>query len=306
MLISLSTRALLAKRALSGRKVYASVSGGKDSVAMALYFKELGIEFERVFADTGWEHPSLYEHLRGPVTNAIGPITEVRGELDFIELVRKKGLFPSRVMRFCTEHLKVLPIQKYLLEQSESVEIVNAVGIRRAESRARSQMAEWEWSDSFDCEIWRPLIHWTKDDVIAIHNRHNVPLAPLYGMGAGRVGCWPCIHSAKKEIALVAEHDPDRITLIETTERELTELGAARDVEKDRDPIPRTMYSYHGGDNKHIPINIREAVDWARSKRGEWQPPHAGDGCMRFGLCESWADDEESEDQAQTVSVYDC
>lgn len=294
MLKDLGTIRILLRRRLMERTIYASISGGKDSVAMGLWFKELEFPFHGVFADTGWEHPSLYDHLRGPVTRALGPIHEVRGELDFVDLVRKKGLFPSRVMRFCTEQLKVLPIQKYLLEQSDNEEIVNAVGIRRAESKARSKMDMWEWSDSFDCEIFRPLVDWSKDDVIAIHKRHGVPLAPLYEMGAGRVGCWPCIHSAKKEIALVAEKDPARIDLIERLELDLTAAGAARDAELGRDPVPRTMYSYHGGDNRHIPINIREAVDWARSKRGEWQPPGAGDGCMRFGLCESVADEDDT------------
>jgi hypothetical protein len=31
---------------------------------------------------------------------------------------------------------------------------------------------------------------------------------------------------------------------------------------------------------------------WARSKRGEWQPPGAGDGCMRHGMCETEPDTE--------------
>jgi len=292
-MLNLESARYLAHRLLRGRKIYASISGGKDSVAMGLYLKELEIPFERVFADTGWEHPALYEHLRGPVTAALGPITEVRGALDFVELVRKKGMFPSRVKRFCTEELKVLPIQRFLLEVSETEEIVNAVGIRRAESLARSQMAEWEWSDSWDCEIWRPLVLWTKEDVLAIHQRHNVPLAPLYSWGAGRVGCFPCIHSAKREIAMVGRVAPERIDLIEALERELNERGAARDRELQREYAPRSMFSYHGGDNVHHPINIREAVAWANSKRGEWQPPGAGDGCMRFGLCEATDQAEE-------------
>lgn len=307
MLRNLATVRMLARRLLGNRKVYASISGGKDSVAMGLYFKDLELDFERVFADTGWEHKALYDHLRGPVTRALGPIHEVRGERDFVELVLHKGLFPSRVRRFCTEHLKVLPIQRFLHERSETEEIVNAVGIRRAESRARSQMKEWEWDELFDCEIWRPLVEWTKDDVLEIHKRHDVPLAPLYEMGAGRVGCWPCIHSSKKEIALVSQVDPERIDLIERLERRLTDEGAARDHTSEREPVPRTMYSYHGGDSRHIPINIREAVVWSHSKRGAWQPPGAGDGCMRFGLCESTADLDEDRDQndcaVQTISV---
>lgn len=87
---------------INGRRVVLSVSGGKDSAAASLYLRELGIEHDRVFADTGWEHQKTYEYLRGPLTAALGPITEVRAEKLFTELVREKRIFPDRVKRFCT------------------------------------------------------------------------------------------------------------------------------------------------------------------------------------------------------------
>jgi 3'-phosphoadenosine 5'-phosphosulfate sulfotransferase (PAPS reductase)/FAD synthetase len=279
---------------LAGRRVIASVSGGKDSAATSLYLAELGVEHERVFMDTGWEHPTTYEYLRGPLTAALGPITEINAGTDFLSLVRKKGLFPSRVMRFCTTELKVKPIQKYLNAASETEEIVNAVGIRRAESRARSEMLEWEWSVGFDCEVWRPLVMWTAADVAAIHARHGLAMNPLYAMGASRVGCWPCIHARKEEIALVAKIDPERIALIDSTERDLNTAGAARDLDKQRPFVARSMFSYGGGGRKHVPLPIVDAVAWARSARGEWQPAGAGDGCARHGICETDADKPEA------------
>lgn len=275
---------------LAGRRVIASISGGKDSAAMSLYLRELGVEHERVFMDTGWEHPATYDYLRGPLADKLGPITEIRGELDFAALVMKKGLFPSRVMRFCTELLKVVPVQRWLAARAaHGDELVNAVGIRRAESRARSQMPEWEWSDGFDLEVWRPLVTWSTDDVAAIHRRHGLEMNPLYELGASRVGCWPCIHARKSEIALVARTDPQRIDRIREIERQLNEAGAARDAAAGRSFMVRSMFSFHGGDNRHVPLPIDQAIEWANSKRGEWQPPGAGEGCMRHGLCEAAA-----------------
>lgn len=286
--LDLSARTAAMHR-LAGRRVVASVSGGKDSAAMSLYLTELGIDHERVFMDTGWESQITYDYLRGPLTDRLGPITEIRGELDFVQLVEKKGPFPSRVMRFCTEELKVKPVQRWLADQNGIYPLVNAVGIRRAESRARSQMAEWEWSEGFDLEVWRPLVTWTTDDVRAIHARHGLAMNPLYELGASRVGCWPCIHARKSEIALVARLDPERINLIRMLERQLNERGAERDADKGRPFMPRSMFSYHGGDNRHIPLTIDEAVEWGNSGRGEWQPPGAGAGCMRWGVCETEA-----------------
>lgn len=278
---------------LAGRRVVASISGGRDSAAMSLYLTELGIEHERVFMDTGWESQITYDYLRGPLTDKLGPITEIRGELDFVQLVEKKGLFPSRVMRFCTEELKVFPVMEWLALRrdarvtDDAPELLNAVGVRRGESRARADALEWEWSDSFDLEVWRPLVAWSGDDVADIHRRHGLAWNPLYDMGATRVGCWPCIHARKKEIALVARIDPMRIDLIRELSRRLNERGAARDAEMGRPFRARSMFNYHGGDSHHIPISIDEAVEWANSKRGEWQPPGAGDGCMRWGVCET-------------------
>lgn len=293
--LDLSARAAAVSR-VAGRRVVASVSGGRDSAAMSLYLTELGVEHERVFMDTGWESQITYDYLRGPLRDKLGPITEIRGGLDFVQLVEKKGLFPSRVMRFCTEELKVKPIQRWLALRTnariadDAPELLNAVGIRRAESRARSQMTEWEWSDGFDLEVWRPLITWTADDVRAIHGRHDLAMNPLYELGASRVGCWPCIHARKSEIALVARIDPERIDLIRMLERQLNERGAARDADMDRPFMPRSMFGYHGGDNRHIPLTIDEAIEWGNSKRGEWQPPGTGDGCMRWGVCDTGGD----------------
>jgi 3'-phosphoadenosine 5'-phosphosulfate sulfotransferase (PAPS reductase)/FAD synthetase len=195
-------------------------------------------------------------------------------------------------MRFCTEELKVKPMQRYLASLDD--EIVNCVGIRRAESKARSEMAEWEWSDGFDCEVWRPLVTWSADDVVAIHKRHGLEMNPLYAMGATRVGCWPCIHARKAEIALVARTDPDRIRLIADQENALNAAGLGRDIEKGRPFIERTMFSYGGGGRDHHPLPAYQAVAWANSKRGEWQPPGAAEGCMRHGICETSPDEPET------------
>lgn len=282
---------------LGDRRVIASVSGGRDSAALSLHLCELGIEHERVFMDTGWEHPLTYEYLRGPLTAALGPITEIRASETFTELVNRKGMFPNRVTRFCTEELKIKPMQRYLTALvdgplfSRAPDIVNAVGIRRAESKARSEMPEWEWSNGFDCETWRPLVEWSSADVLAIHERHGLALNPLYALGASRVGCWPCIHARKSELAMIAKVDPKRIGVIADQESALNAAALARATETGKPFAPRTMFSFHGGDSKHYPLPIYQAIEWSYSPRGEFQPAGAAEGCMRHGVCETEAPD---------------
>src|SRR6266851_7391164 len=94
---------------LAGRRVVASVSGGKDSAALSLWLKEQEIEHERVFMDTGWEHPATYEYLRGELPRVIGPIITLRSE-GFEALVRRKKMFPSGRYQFCSNELKLKPL----------------------------------------------------------------------------------------------------------------------------------------------------------------------------------------------------
>ncbi len=307
---------------LGDRTVIASVSTGKDSVALSLWLKENGIEHERVFMDTRWEQAAVMRHLEH-LRDKLGPIVSLSGPLGMVDLIRKKGMFPSRARRFCTEELKTFPVQAYLNARMDAGEdIVNAVGIRHDESPERAKMPEWEWMDDFDCEVWRPLIHWSLAEVIAIHKRHGVNPNPLYLMGMERVGCWPCINSNKGEIRKIAELDPARIDEIRELEAEIgikararydlrlakfTAGGAAaltireKKLLLDNDGNVKPFSPPHffqsplkeeGG--KCWPID--RVVAWSRTKFGgrieERQADllafgGINDGCMRWGMCET-------------------
>lgn len=312
---------------LGDRRVVASVSGGKDSAALALWLAENGIDHDRVFMDTGWEHPATYEYLRGPLTKKLGPIIELRAPKQMQELVRSKAMFPSRQRRFCTQELKVFPMRRYLKELVDGGDdIVNAVGIRNDESAARALLGEWEWSAGFDCEVWRPLVKWTEADIILMHKKHGLPPNPLYLQGATRVGCWPCINANKAEIELIARIDPERIETIRQLETEVTSAAELR-YERDRakwlvspDPEPakelsdawrrwskkraRLLASFSppawfqaklqepSGGFPSWPID--KVVEWAQTSRGgrQFQLFGADDrdaGCMRWGMCETSA-----------------
>lgn len=308
---------------LAGRRVVASVSGGKDSAALSLHLTELGIEHDRIFFDTGWEHPKTYEYLRGELTSVIGPITELRGRWGMEALIRKKAMFPSKSRRFCTEELKVFPVRNYLGSLMDAGrDVVNAVGIRRAESEKRKLMAEWEWQEGFDCEVWRPLVDWSLDDVIAIHKRHGLAPNPLYLMGMDRVGCWPCIHSNKGEIRKMAEVDPDRVVQIRKLETEVAVAARTRYEERvsryragglaalkprEREfmfDADGNLKPFHAPEFFQSPLKeeggtnwpIDRVVAWSRTKRGGrvedkqadlLAPGGVNDGCMRWGMCET-------------------
>ena len=266
--------------------VIASVSGGKDSTALCLWLQEQGIPYRAVHMDTGWEHPLTDAYIREVLEPRIGPIEWIAPERKMVELIRHKGMFPSRMRRFCTEHLKTKPYQRWLAAQYPTGEVVTAVGIRAEESQARAAMPERE--ATYIGEIWRPLLSWPVESVVEIHKRHSVAPNPLYlKPGIERVGCWPCIFARKAEIRTIAEIDPGHMDMIEALESEITALANEKIRARGDEPThPQTFFS-----SKHGHKGIRDVVEWSRTQRGGrhrelfYDPDRSG--CVRWGLCDA-------------------
>jgi 3'-phosphoadenosine 5'-phosphosulfate sulfotransferase (PAPS reductase)/FAD synthetase len=206
----------------SQHRVIVSVSGGKDSAALyALAVHAFGAaNFEAVFADTGHEHPVTYNYVRNLPDMAGGPPVEwVKGDfsekvrakgkepsfIPFLDLMLMKGRAPSPKAQFCTEYLKLQPIRDWLRATADDREPVMLVGIRAGESARRAQMPMSEWSTYYDGYICRPILHLDEAQVFGLLERYGVPPNPLYGLGFTRVGCFPCIHSRKSELARLPE-----------------------------------------------------------------------------------------------------
>lgn len=275
------------------RLVVANVSGGKDSTALSLHLTELGIEHRRVFADTGWEHPTTLRYV-DEIEKIIGQIDRVQAPLTMAALIRKKGMFPGRLHRYCTSELKIKPINAFMATVDPEWRAIVAVGVRADESAARAKLAEWEHDgNNMERWTWRPLIAWTLDDVFAIHKRHGVSLNPLYGMGASRVGCFPCIYARKAEIKLVADIMTERIDEIRHLETELAERMEQRKADSDeyRQKAEDRRFrhpTFFNQRTENTPID--QAVEWSRTGRGGRQfelfDEEPEPGCLRWGICE--------------------
>lgn len=306
------------ERKLRDRYIVASVSGGKDSTATCLYLKELGLPFEAVFCDTGWEHAETYRYLREELPEHIGPIRWLRSTIQlspelltiavryearlghYSAMVRQilRDSFSSRLRKWCTRDLKVIPMARYLAGIKEA-EPVNTVGIRAEESDARSKMTPWEspredWD--MQAETWRPILYWTMKDVIEVHRRHNVTPNRLYFRDQPRVGCWPCIFAGKESIRTIANADPERIAIIRDLEAEMTALIRSKRIAKGQDPGMDQTWFWKAvtinGKAKMLPMHVDHAVLWSRAGPGGVgvaPVTEADHGCMRWGMCEAIA-----------------
>lgn len=113
--------------------------------------------------------------------------------------------------------------------------------------------------------------------------------------------CWSCIFARKAEIRFVAETDPARIDEIEELERQIAEAARERLAKRGETfeslgyTEPTFFMGFRGGKwRKKKMLPIREAVEWARTKRGGMEKDHDDDfvtkmrdsGCLRWGLCD--------------------
>ena len=292
--------------------IVASVSGGKDSTAMALWLKEQGLDYRCVFADTGWEDRQTYDYLRDVLPSVIGPIDWVRrkvpleGEAEALALrfeerlghyspmIRsciKKGLMPSRVTRWCTTDLKVDPVKRYIAAIDDAV--ISAVGIRGEESARRAAMPAWEFNRKMRVDVWRPILSWTMQDVIDIHHRHGIRPNPKYMDGAERVGCWPCVFARKSEIKNFGR-DSKRVAIVRDLEREICAIQARRKEEKGQaDYVSHyTGWFYPHMARREGGWSIDKTIQWANTSRGgrqfelfaAWGEEA---GCVRWGMCDT-------------------
>lgn len=213
---------------------YCGLSGGKDSQATALWLiHESGVPRDSIrftFCNTHNEHRFTYEQIemlsRRFVEWGCAPIVTLEPELGFYDLAKKKGMFPSRKKRFCTQFLKVIPTREDVTALIQAGhEVIVHSGVRAGESQDRAKLMERGFDDMFGCVVNRPLLLWSLDQVLSISGKYGVPLNPLYGYGVKRVGCFPCINSVKREMRLISISFPDRIDELREREKEFAELG---------------------------------------------------------------------------------
>jgi 3'-phosphoadenosine 5'-phosphosulfate sulfotransferase (PAPS reductase)/FAD synthetase len=92
-----------------------SLSGGKDSTALAIFlqknFPHLAYEF--VFCDTGEELPETYSYLEKIETYLGKKIVRLRAERTWDQFLEDfSGYLPSARSRWCTANMKIKPFER--------------------------------------------------------------------------------------------------------------------------------------------------------------------------------------------------
>lgn len=223
-------------------RVLVAFSGGKDSHAsLIMSAKKYGAKnVTAVFCDTRWEHKLLYPFIDEVCSKLNVKLVTLQSDYSFLELAIKKGRFPSTMAKFCTQKLKVEPMIDYVIDcLKEDGNIIVVQGIRKDESKSRSKMEEHcqyfkyyftpygydkngkEKKFSYRkneiihlnglsrVDIERPVFNNTAQDVIGYILENDHKPNPLYYLGVGRVGCFPCIMVTHYEILIMLEKEPE-------------------------------------------------------------------------------------------------
>lgn len=242
-----------------------------------------------------------------PARRAIAPLTDEQAAkvceaaiamlqptgIPFLDLCLWKGRFPSTKARFCTQELKVFPIQKQVFEPLMAAHTTQDVyswqGVRADESLARSKlpMQDEVGNGLFN---YRPLLHWSAADVFDMHRRHGIKWNPLYEDGMSRVGCMPCVNERKGGLANINRRYPEVIERISRWEQAVSvasKWGSATLFTAVTDP---TVLS--SDEISHETHGIERMVEWSMTARGGRQfdllaAADDGKACSSaYGLCE--------------------
>lgn len=190
-----------------------SLSGGKDSTALAIYMRDRVPDMEYVFCDTEKELPETYDYLKRLEVYLSKPITYLKHDgRGFDELLMaRRGFLPSPQVRWCTELLKIRPYERYLGNDY----CYSYIGIRADEPTRKGYI-----STKPNIVPKYPFIEDSirKEDVIQILEEAGLGL-PEYYKWRSRSGCYFCFFQQKIEWVGLLENHPDLFELAKSYER---------------------------------------------------------------------------------------
>lgn len=190
-----------------------SLSGGKDSTALAIYMRDRVPNMEYAFCDTAKELPETYEYLDKLEAYLGKPIVRLRQTDDAFDslLEIRRNFLPSPKMRWCTELLKIKPFERYVGDDK----VISYVGIRADENRQGYVSTKPNITARF------PFIEdgINKEDVLRILEESGLGI-PTYYEWRSRSGCYFCFFQQRIEWVGLLEKHPDLFAKAAAYEKE--------------------------------------------------------------------------------------
>lgn len=179
-----------------------SLSGGKDSAALAVYMRDRVPDMEYIFHDTDKELPETYQYLYRLEAILGKKITKTTSERSFDNWLKVYGnMIPSNHRRWCTRMLKLKPFEKYVGNDP----VYNYIGLRADEDRIGYISHKQNITP----------IYPFREDGLVLSDIHRILEESGLGMpqytewGRTRSGCFFCFYQQKIEWVRLKENYPD-------------------------------------------------------------------------------------------------
>ena len=187
---------------------YVAFSGGKDSQTIYHLCKEAGVKFDAHYHLTTVDPPELVTFIRKQYPD----VAIDRPRLTMWQLIVKKGMPPTRLVRYCCDKLKENGGQRRFVvtgvRWEESAKRKNSRAMLEINIHSKDKiMLNNDNADNRrlveTCitkgkHILNPIIDWTEDDVWEYLNSRKIPHCRLYDEGFKRLGCIGCPMSGTK------------------------------------------------------------------------------------------------------------
>lgn len=195
-----------------------SLSGGKDSAALAIYLRDRVPTIEYIFHDTDKELPETYDYIARLEAILGKPIVRTTPVDSFDHwLAVYRGMLPSNHRRWCTRMLKLKPFETYVGDGP----VINYVGLRADENRTGyistkpNILAVYPFQDD-------GLV---RSDIIQILEDSGLGLPPYMDWGRTRSGCYFCFYQQKIEWVRLLETHPSLFELAMEYEERSVQFG---------------------------------------------------------------------------------
>lgn len=162
-------------------------SGGKDSTVVLDLVKRAGVKYDAHYNRTTVDPPELVRFIREQYPD----VEECKPEMSMWQLIRKKRMPPTRMVRYCCQYLK----------EGGGAGRTVITGVRWEESTKRSKRRMVEvCSKPNGKSLLNPIIDWTERDVWEYIHTYKLPYCSLYDKGYKRLGCIMCPMSGTKQM----------------------------------------------------------------------------------------------------------
>ena len=218
---------------------YVAFSGGKDSQCVYHLCQMAGVKFDAHYNVVGVDPPELVQFIKDyyPDVQRDIPKDDEGKPITMWNLIPKKLMPPTRIVRYCCEKLKECSGEGRVtvtgVRWEESVRRKNIQGVVVVQGASKKDIAEAEKADAKinknniilnndndkarriveTCYAKRrivvnPIVDWTEEDVWEFLNDvAKVPHCVLYDQGKKRLGCIGCPMSTHAEEGLNASHN---------------------------------------------------------------------------------------------------